>query len=341
MRGVEHAPGQQRGRLRVVGGQRAVGEVVLVAGVEEQLRVLGLSTSSRAASMSPSPTKIGSASIRGSAPARRPARPEPNSDDRDAGIEEQRAARAGPCLRELLRREHAEREAGVDEPGGQPVGGRTPRSSISSEPICRRRPCPPRCCRRCGRRTDRACARCARPPQLVGEGATPGVSPCAWWNSSTSAMAGPYPVRNRVKQHGQDPAVVGLAGGQAQLGEDCWRCASRRCPGPRGTRAAMSPGGRTHYDRGRRLLGVVARAVPHRDNNPPLRPRSRERSITVVGSQPSAEGPRCVGIRLRVRCFRVIISPQPRLRLGRRGPRRRSPQDSKSPGGKASRARED
>jgi hypothetical protein len=38
---VEHALSQQRGRVGVVRGQARVGEVVLVAGIEEQLRVLG------------------------------------------------------------------------------------------------------------------------------------------------------------------------------------------------------------------------------------------------------------------------------------------------------------
>ena len=39
---VEDALGEEGGGVGVVGGQRAVGEVVLVAGVEEQLGVLGL-----------------------------------------------------------------------------------------------------------------------------------------------------------------------------------------------------------------------------------------------------------------------------------------------------------
>src|SRR5215813_9090799 len=39
---VEDALGEEGGGVWVVGGERAVGEVVLVAGVEEQLGVLGL-----------------------------------------------------------------------------------------------------------------------------------------------------------------------------------------------------------------------------------------------------------------------------------------------------------
>ena len=42
MEEVQDALGEQRGGVRVVGRQRAVRELVLVAGVEEQLRVLGL-----------------------------------------------------------------------------------------------------------------------------------------------------------------------------------------------------------------------------------------------------------------------------------------------------------
>ena len=39
-----------------------------------------------------------------------------------AGVEEQGSAGSGPCLCELLRRQHAEREPGVDELGRQVVG---------------------------------------------------------------------------------------------------------------------------------------------------------------------------------------------------------------------------
>lgn len=49
--------------------------------------------------------------------------PEPNSDTGRQGVEEQRPPRTRPGLRQLLRRHDAQREAGVDELGGQLVGG--------------------------------------------------------------------------------------------------------------------------------------------------------------------------------------------------------------------------
>src|SRR5581483_9540557 len=47
----------------------------------------------------------------------------PGAADRQARVEEQRAAGSGPRLRELLRRQNAEREPGVDEVRRQLVGG--------------------------------------------------------------------------------------------------------------------------------------------------------------------------------------------------------------------------
>jgi hypothetical protein len=52
---------------------------------------------------------------------RRPPRPELGR--RYAGVEQQRSSRSGPGLRELLCRNHAEREAGIDELVGQLVRG--------------------------------------------------------------------------------------------------------------------------------------------------------------------------------------------------------------------------
>ena len=43
--------------------------------------------------------------------------------DRHAGVEQQRAPRARPGLRQHLRREHAEREARVHQVGGQALDG--------------------------------------------------------------------------------------------------------------------------------------------------------------------------------------------------------------------------
>ena len=39
---LKHSDGQERGRIRVVRRQRAIGEVVLIPGVQEKLRVLDL-----------------------------------------------------------------------------------------------------------------------------------------------------------------------------------------------------------------------------------------------------------------------------------------------------------
>jgi 4-carboxymuconolactone decarboxylase len=117
---VEHAPGEQCGGIGVVGRQRAVGEVVLVAGVEEQLGVLGLLDEVTGGV----DVAFADEDWVGVHPVhlhRHPRGPGAERGDRDAGIEQQRPARSRPCLRQLLGREHAEREPGVYQFGGQPL----------------------------------------------------------------------------------------------------------------------------------------------------------------------------------------------------------------------------
>ena len=66
--------------------------------------------------MSPSSTKNGSASIDVDLHRHvRWASTAPNSDTGTRRVEQQRAARARAGLGELLRRQHAQREAGVDD----------------------------------------------------------------------------------------------------------------------------------------------------------------------------------------------------------------------------------
>src|SRR5580700_8104264 len=122
---VEHAPGEQCGGIGIIGRQRAVGEVVLVAGVEEQLRVLGLLDE-----------LTGGVDIALAGEDRvgvhpvylrwHPHGPGAERGDRDTGIEQQRPARSRPCLRQLLGREHAEREPGIYQVAWQPLYGPGP-----------------------------------------------------------------------------------------------------------------------------------------------------------------------------------------------------------------------
>src|ERR1017187_8878816 len=114
---------QEGGGVRVVGRQRAVGEVVLVAGVQEQLCVLGL-LDELAGGVNVAfadEDRVAIHPVHLHWPPVGPGGAERR--DRDAGIEEQRPLRARPRLRQLLGREHPEREAGVHQPGGQSFDG--------------------------------------------------------------------------------------------------------------------------------------------------------------------------------------------------------------------------
>src|SRR5579864_327128 len=116
---VEHPLDQQRGRAGVVRRQRAVGKVVLVAGVEEQFGVLGL-LDDLAGGVDVALAHEDRIGVHPVYLHRHPVGPgRAERRDRDARIEQQRAPRARPRLRQLLGREHAEREAGVDQPAGQ------------------------------------------------------------------------------------------------------------------------------------------------------------------------------------------------------------------------------
>ncbi len=121
---LEHSPGEQRGRIRVVRRERAVGEVVLVAGVQEELRVLDLlhDLAGGVDVALADEDRVVVHAVDLDRDAVRPGSEGPLAADREAGVEEQGSAGSGPCLCELLRRQHAEREPGVDELGRQFVG---------------------------------------------------------------------------------------------------------------------------------------------------------------------------------------------------------------------------
>ena len=160
----EHPLGEQCRRVRVVGRQRAVGEQVLVAGVDEQLGVVGLLRPALGRRRCrPRRRRTGRRPCRGSAPAPRWARPI-RTPRPAAGVEEQCAPRPRPGLRQLLGRHHAERETGVDELGRQSSAARIAALEHLVEADLlgvadARRPG----CRTCDRRSSRACARCGRP----------------------------------------------------------------------------------------------------------------------------------------------------------------------------------
>ncbi len=125
----DRPPRQQPGGLRVVGRQRAVREKVPVPGVQEQFGGRGL-RDQRAGGvgvlgeegvvlhrvhlyrhlLGPGRTELG---------------------HRDAGVHQQRAPRPGPCLRQLLRGQRPEREAGVDDVPGRGKPRAHPRGDLT------------------------------------------------------------------------------------------------------------------------------------------------------------------------------------------------------------------
>ncbi len=118
---VEHPLCEQRGGARIVRRQRTVGEEVLVAGVEEEFRVVGLGdertggvdvTFADEQGVRVHPVHLDRDAVRPGGAER---------GHRDAGVEQQRAVGSRPRLRELLGGEHAEREAGVDQVFGQAI----------------------------------------------------------------------------------------------------------------------------------------------------------------------------------------------------------------------------
>jgi len=116
---VEHPLCEQRGGGRVVGGQRAVGEIVLVAGVEEKLRVVRLGDQG-AGSVDVALVDEERIRVHPMHLHRHPVRPGgAERVDRDAGVEQQRTARTRPRLRKFLGGKNAKREAGVDKALGQ------------------------------------------------------------------------------------------------------------------------------------------------------------------------------------------------------------------------------
>ena len=107
---LEHPLGEQRGGLRVVRGKRAVREVVLVARVEEELRVLDL-LDDLAGGLDVTFANEDRVVVRAvdlDRDAVRPWSEGPLAADRDRGIEEQRAAGTWSRLGELLGHHFAE-----------------------------------------------------------------------------------------------------------------------------------------------------------------------------------------------------------------------------------------
>jgi len=121
---VEHPAGEERSGLRVVRRQRAVGEVVLITGVEEQLGVVdvGDDLPSRVDVSLPDEDGVRVHAVDLDGDSVGPRAEGPVTGDRNAGVEQQRAASPGPGLRELLSRHLPEREPGVDEVARQVLG---------------------------------------------------------------------------------------------------------------------------------------------------------------------------------------------------------------------------
>ena len=109
-----------------------------------------------------------------------------------ARVEEERSARAGAGLSELLRRDHAEREARVDESLRKVVcRSDTALEQLREADLADVRHALVDAVERAAVEQVGRVDRVARLPQLVREGREAGVWPCAWWNSNTSAMSSP------------------------------------------------------------------------------------------------------------------------------------------------------
>ena len=161
--------------------------------------------------MSPSSTKNGSASmawICTGTPAGH-GRPELRRPARRSRTAAPRGPRPG--LGQLLRRHHPEREPGVDELGRQPVGGPHPTLDDLAEADL------------AGvghalvERVERAavvevgaCTVCPARRSSSAKARNPSVWPCAWWNSSTSAMAA-HPI-DAAEVAGRETAPASLRG---------------------------------------------------------------------------------------------------------------------------------
>lgn len=110
-------PEECRG-VRPVGAQAGIGEIVLVAGVQEELRVRGRrdeSAGSLEIAFVQDRIRVHAVDLHGY--TRRPRRP--GFRDRQTRVEQQRTARSGAGLSELLRRHDAKREPSVDELRGE------------------------------------------------------------------------------------------------------------------------------------------------------------------------------------------------------------------------------
>src|SRR5438105_10018893 len=122
---LQHSLGQQRGRVRVVGGQRVVGEIVLVAGVEEQLGVVHLldDLARRLHVSLADEDRVIVHAVDLDGDAIWPGSEGPLAADGDGRVEEERASRSGPGLGQLLRDHLTEREPGIHEVLRQVVRG--------------------------------------------------------------------------------------------------------------------------------------------------------------------------------------------------------------------------
>ena len=157
-----HPLPEQRGRLRVVGVQRGVGEQVLVAGVEEQLGGRPWRRRARARPAGPR-RRTRRPPCRGSAPARLratpPRTPRPGCRSRSAG---RRGLRDGSAR--ALGDRDAEGEAGVDEVGTEAVGRGGAALRMRVEPgVAGVAEALLDAVERAAARTGRACARCGPP----------------------------------------------------------------------------------------------------------------------------------------------------------------------------------
>ena len=133
---LKYSARQQRSCTRIIRRKRTVGEIVLIAGIKEKLRVLDLRhnlpggidiTLAYEDRVVFHPVNLDRHAIW-------PRSEGPFATDRQAGMEEESSSRSGPRLGQLLRRQHAEREPGIDERRRQIVSDAGAASRISSNP---------------------------------------------------------------------------------------------------------------------------------------------------------------------------------------------------------------
>ena len=107
----------------VVCGERRVGEEMLLAGVQEQLGIVGRCDERARSNSRSSSAKNSSASLPCTCTGTPAGHASPNSVKGRHAEMKSAPRSAGPRLRELLRGHHPERDAGVDDVGGKRPGG--------------------------------------------------------------------------------------------------------------------------------------------------------------------------------------------------------------------------